>query len=101
MPKMPGQRRDEPEIGGGANEMAVASAKLRKFVERVENVEAEMKSLSDDRKEIYEEAKGTGLDVKTIRTLVRWRRKDKAKREAEAALLELYSGALGETGVFG
>ena len=90
-----------PEVSGGANESAVASAKLRKFIERVERVEEDRKALSDDIKEIYEEAKGTGLDVKTMRTLVRWRKKDKAKREAEAALLELYSGALGEVGVFG
>jgi len=99
---MPGQSKEpQPEVGGGSNEMAVASAKLRKFIERVERVEEDMKSLSDDRKEIYAEAKSTGLDVPTIRTLVRWRKKDKAKREAQAALLELYSGALGELGVFG
>ncbi len=101
MPKMPGQKEPQPDVGGGGNEQAVATAKLRSFVERVERLEEDKKAVSDDIKEVYEEAKGTGLDVKTIRTLVRWRKKDKAKREAEAALLELYSGALGEVGVFG
>jgi uncharacterized protein (UPF0335 family) len=70
-------------------------------IERIEHIEEEKKSLSEDIKEIYVEAKGTGLDVTTIRTLVRWRKKDKAQREAQAALLELYSNAIGEVGVFG
>ena len=91
----------KPDISGGDNEIAIAASKLRKVVERIENVETEMKAFSDDRKEIYEEAKGEGFDVPTIRTLVRWRKKDKAKRQAASSLLELYAGALGETGVFG
>lgn len=100
MPKVkPGQ--NQPDMGGGSNEMAIAAAKLRAFIERVEHVEEEMKTLGEDRKEIYEEAKGIGLDTATIRILVRWRKKDKARRQAQAALLELYSGALGEQGVFG
>jgi len=89
------------DIGGGDNAMAVASALLRGFIERVERLEEEKRTLAEDVKEVFEEAKGKGLDVKTMRVLVRWRRKDKAKREAEAALLELYAGALGEQGVFG
>jgi uncharacterized protein (UPF0335 family) len=100
MARMPNQKRD-PDLDGGDNEVAVATAQLRSFITRVEKLEEEMKTLSDDRKEVYEEAKSLGLDTPTIRTLVRWRKKDKAKREAQAALLELYSGALGEIGVFG
>jgi uncharacterized protein (UPF0335 family) len=100
MPTTAGQKK-QPDLDGGTNAQAVASARLRSVIERIEHIEEEKKSLSEDIKEIYVEAKGTGLDVTTIRTLVRWRKKDKAQREAQAALLELYSNAIGEVGVFG
>ena len=90
-----------PDIGGGDNAMAIAAGQLRAFIERVERLEEEKKTISEDIKEIYLEANGAGFDTKTIRVLVRWRRKDKAKRQAESQLLELYAGALGEEGVFG
>jgi uncharacterized protein (UPF0335 family) len=102
MPKMPNNaKKATPDVGGGDNEMAIASAKLRSFIERIENEEEEISDRREGIKAICEEAKGAGLDVKTIRILVRWRKQDKAKRAAQAALLELYSGAIGELGVFG
>jgi uncharacterized protein (UPF0335 family) len=102
MPKMPGnkQREPEPDVGGGANEAAVASAKLRSFVERYESLADDKQAIADDQKEVLKEAKGIGLNTKAIKALVKARKDpDKAKEEAE--INRLYAEALGLVGVFG
>lgn len=43
---------------------------LRAFIERIERVEEEIKSLNADKSEIYKEARGNGFDVKTMRKVV-------------------------------
>jgi uncharacterized protein (UPF0335 family) len=79
----------------------VAAGQLRAFIERIERLEEEKKTISDDIKEVFAEAKGTGFDTKAIRTIIRLRKKDQAERQEEASILELYAGALGMVGVFG
>ncbi len=73
----------------------VASGQLRSFIERIERLEEEKKTIADDIKEVFAEAKGTGFDTKAIRTLIRLRKKDQAERQEEEAILDLYMAALG------
>jgi uncharacterized protein (UPF0335 family) len=73
----------------------VAAGQLRAFIERIERLEEEKKTIADDIKEVYAEAKGTGFDTKAIRTLIRLRKKDQAEREEEESILDLYKAALG------
>jgi uncharacterized protein (UPF0335 family) len=73
----------------------IAAGQLRAFIERIERLEEEKKTIADDIKEVYAEAKGTGFDTKAIRTLVRLRKKDQAEREEEETILDLYKAALG------
>ena len=47
-------------------------------------------------KEIFAEAKGGGFDTKIIRKVVRIRKQDRAKRQEEEAILDLYLAAIGE-----
>ncbi len=49
-----------------------------------------------DIKEVFAEAKGEGYDVKILRKVIRIRRQDKAKRQEEDAITDLYLNALGE-----
>lgn len=86
---------DNPEIDGGGNAHTVAAAQLRAFIERIERLEEEKKVIADDIKEVYAEMKGTGFDTKAVRTIVRLRKKDKAARDEEEAILDLYRSALG------
>lgn len=72
-----------------------AKDQLRSFCERVERLEEEKKALADDIKEVFAEAKGAGLDVKTLRQIVRERKMDRADWQESQAMLELYRGALG------
>ncbi len=73
----------------------VSAEQLRQFIERVERLEEEKKSFQDDIKDVYAEAKSTGFDIKTMKTIVRLRKMEKHHRDEADALLETYRNALG------
>ena len=73
----------------------VSAEQLRLFIERIETLEEEKRGISDDIKDVYAEAKGTGFDTKTIRAIVRLRRMEKSARQEADALLETYKAAIG------
>jgi uncharacterized protein (UPF0335 family) len=73
----------------------VAAAELRQFIERVERLEEEKKTIQDDIKDVLSEAKGRGYDTKAIKTILRLRKKDRDERLEEEAILQTYMAALG------
>ena len=73
----------------------VSAAELRQYIERIERIEEEMDGQKADRKDVYAEAKATGFDTKTLRQIIRLRKKDKDTRDHEDAMLETYRNALG------
>ena len=75
----------------------VARDQLRAFIERIERLEEEKKTIADDIKEVYAEAKGNGYDVKVLRKVVALRKRDLDERKEEEAILDLYLQAVGET----
>lgn len=75
---------------------AVAANRIRTIIKRVERIEADEAALREDKKEIYAEAKGDGLDVKALKAIVRRRKQDRAKLQEEEAIMDLYLSALGE-----
>ena len=83
---------DEVMEEGGST---VAAGQLRAFVERIERLEEDKKTIAEDIKEVYAELKGTGFDTKAVRTIVRLRKKDQAERQEEETILDLYMNALG------
>ena len=74
---------------------AVNVSHLRAFIERVERLEEEKRTIADDIKEVYAEAKGNGFDPKVMRKIVSMRRIDAEKRKEEETILDLYLNALG------
>jgi uncharacterized protein (UPF0335 family) len=72
----------------------IAGDQLRTIVERLEQVDEEIKELNEAKKEIYLEAKGNGFDVKILREVIRVRKQDQREREAHETLLDLYLHAL-------
>lgn len=82
----------EPTIG---HNTAFASDQLKAIIERIERMEEEKKTVSDDIRDIYAEAKGNGYDAKVLRTIVRMRKQDQDKRREEETILETYMQALG------
>ncbi len=74
---------------------SIARDQLRSIVERIERLEEEKKTIADDIKEVYGEAKAYGFDVKTLRQVVRLRKQDREERAEQEAMLDLYLHALG------
>jgi len=74
---------------------SISAEQLRLFIERIERLEEEKKGIADDIKDVYAEAKSTGFDVKTMRSIVRLRRMEKHHRDEAEMLLETYKQALG------
>jgi uncharacterized protein (UPF0335 family) len=90
----------EPSIGHNSDAAAVPTAtfakeQLRAIVERIERLEEEKKTISDDIRDVYAEAKGNGFDVKAMRTIVRMRKQDAGERAEQETVLDLYLHALG------
>ena len=73
----------------------VAADQLRLFIERIERLEEEKKSMADDVRDVYSEAKSTGYDTKTMRKIVALRRLESHVRQEADALLDTYRNALG------
>ena len=73
-----------------------AQGRLRTIVERIERLEQEKAEVMEQIKEVFAEAKGAGFDVKILRKVVRLRKQDRAKRQEEEAILDLYRSAIGE-----
>ena len=83
--RRPGRNRPPP----------FAKDQLKAIIARIEKLEEEKKALSDDIRDVYAEAKGTGFDVKALRTVVRMRKQDANERQEQEAILETYLNALG------
>ncbi|RZJ47449.1 MAG: DUF2312 domain-containing protein [Brevundimonas sp.] len=75
---------------------ATAQGKLRSIIERLERLGEDKDAILTDMKEVFSEAKGDGYDVKVLRKVIALRKKDKAKRQEEDAIMDLYMSALGE-----
>ena len=73
-----------------------AQTQLKTILERIERLEEDKAAVMADLKEVYAEAKGNGFDTKIIRKVVRIRKMDRAKRQEEDALIDLYLSAIGE-----
>jgi uncharacterized protein (UPF0335 family) len=73
-----------------------AQGQLLSLIERIDRLEQDKEAVMADLKEVYAEAKGNGFDTKIIRKVIRLRKQDRAKRQEEEALIDLYMTAIGE-----
>lgn len=72
-----------------------AKDQLKSIIERIERLEEEKKTISDDIRDVYAESKGNGFDVKALRSIIRLRKQDPNERQEQEAILETYMQALG------
>lgn len=77
--------------------MKPANSLIRSFIERIQRLEEEIKSINDDKSDIYAEAKGCGLDVKALKAAISYLRKDRTEAEEHDAIVAAYLLAF-ETG---
>jgi len=74
---------------------SVSADQLKAFIERIERLEEEKAGIAGDIREIFSEAKGNGFDTGIMRKIIAMRKKDRAERQEEEAIVELYMQALG------
>ena len=76
------------------SDITIPGGKIRSFVERIENLDTEMQELSEQKKEVFAEAKGEGFDVKILKEIIKLRKEDKNERDECESLLDLYMRAM-------
>ena len=74
----------------------IAADQLRQFIERIERLESERKSLAGDIKDILQESKSAGFEPKIIRQIIKLRTMNDADRQEQEALVQIYLDALGK-----
>ena len=77
-----------PGSGAGAEQ-------LKQFIERIERLKEEKRAQMADIKDVYAEAKATGLEPIIMRQVVRLRSMDRELLSEQDALLDTYRDALG------
>jgi len=73
----------------------ISGNRLKSFIERIERLEEEKKTIAEDVRDVYGEAKATGFDPKIMRKIVSLRKSNLEKRREEQELLDLYMSAIG------
>jgi len=76
------------------SDVTIPGGKIRSFVERVENIDGELAELSEQKKEVFAEAKGEGFDVKILKEIIKLRKQDQDERDERESLLDLYMRAM-------
>jgi uncharacterized protein (UPF0335 family) len=74
----------------------VQGDQLKSLIQRIERLEEEKKTISDDIREVYAEATSNGYDARIVRKVVAIRKRDYNERMEEETLIDLYLGAVGE-----
>ena len=74
--------------------VGIAGDRIRSIIERVEQLDEEIKALMEGKKEIFTEAKGEGLDVKILKEILKLRKLDQDERDEHETLLDVYLRAM-------
>lgn len=72
----------------------IEAGKLKQIISKIETIEEERLESADLLKDTYNEAKSMGFDVKTIKHVLKLRKKDKDALAEEDSLIQLYRDAL-------
>ena len=74
----------------------IAGARILSIIERIEQLEEEIKALNEGKKEVFSEAKGEGYDIKVLREILKIRKLDRDERDEQESLIDLYMRAISE-----
>lgn len=94
------KKKEAPEETAPPSKTHNARTQIKGFVQRIERLNAEIETLREDAKEVYEEVKSVGLDAGALRKVIAQRKRDRRPptiRQIElAALVDDYTAAAGE-----
>ncbi len=69
--------------------------KLKQYIEKIENLETELKEVQENISDVFKQAKGDGFDVKIMKKVLKLKKMKTEERENEDMLLDTYMLALG------
>lgn len=72
----------------------IAADILKQYIAKIERLESDKADIADDIKQVYDEAKANGFDIKIMKQVLRLKKKDKNSLAEEEAILDLYRSAL-------
>lgn len=70
------------------------NGQLKAYIDRLQNKEAEIKELNDEKAEIFREIKSDGFDVKVVRQVLAILRKGEDEYREREALVDTYLSQL-------
>ncbi|MBF0099217.1 MAG: DUF2312 domain-containing protein [Magnetococcales bacterium] len=73
----------------------ITGAHLLQYIERIERLEEEKTALGEQVKEVFQEVKSSGFDVKILRIVLRERKREQEDLDEEETMVLLYKQALG------
>jgi uncharacterized protein (UPF0335 family) len=76
------------------SDTSIPGGRIRSFVERIEHLDTELQELSEQKKEVFAEAKAEGFDIKILKEIIKLRKEDKDERDERETLLDLYMRAM-------
>lgn len=74
----------------------IAKDALQNYINRIERLSEEKAALTSDINDIYAEAAGNGFDKKAMRAVIKLRKLERAEREQQEEMVQLYLTALEE-----
>ena len=74
--------------------VGIAGDRIRSFVERIEQLDTELREINEQKKEVLSEAKSEGFDVKILKEIIKLRKQDKDERDEHETLLDVYMRAM-------
>ena len=77
-----------------ADPVGIAGDRIRSLVERIEQLDTAIQELTENKKEVFAEAKGEGFEVKVLKEIIRLRKQDKDERDEHETLLDVYMRAM-------
>jgi uncharacterized protein (UPF0335 family) len=75
-------------------DITIPGGRIRSFVERIEQLDAELQELNEQKKEVFSEVKAEGFDVTILKEIIKLRKQDKEERDERDTLLDLYMRAM-------
>lgn len=73
----------------------VVKEQLEQYLSKIERLEQEKADLSEEIKDIFQDASSHGFDVKAMKTVLKLKKLDKDKLAEQDAMLKLYRDTLG------
>ncbi|GAA5251854.1 DUF2312 domain-containing protein [Candidatus Rickettsia kedanie] len=73
----------------------VVKEQLEQYISKIERLEQEKADLSQEVKDIFQDASSHGFDVKAMKSILKLKKLDKDKLAEQDVMLELYRDTLG------